>query len=337
MKSSALRLVLFAISFFLLPVGAGAAESGVRFDLPVECLEDESCFIQNYVDHASGSEARDFTCGTLAYDRHTGTDFRVSKAAMKAGVPVFAASEGIVKAVRDGMPDIDPREEGAPRLEGREAGNGVVIDHGDGWETQYSHLRQGSVRVEPGQKVSRGDVIAQIGQSGVAEFPHVEFAARQNGQAIDPFTATMPESGCGSSSRTLWSPDAQRELIYRPGGLLDAGFAAQRPELERALQQGYPESTLTRQSPALVFWTLAWGLREGDVEEILLFGPDGRIIAEDMATLPRSKAQWMRFAGLKRPNAGWPAGQYRGEYRIFRTEDGKRQKFLEIERILELR
>ena len=54
-------------------------------------------------------------------------------------------------------------------------GNYVVIDHGAGEFSVYGHIKQGSARVKPGQRVSRGDVVAAIGASGSSMFPHLHY------------------------------------------------------------------------------------------------------------------------------------------------------------------
>ena len=164
--------------------------------------------MQNFFDHDPGPDRRDYACGRLSYDGHSGTDFRVADVpAMMRGVTVVAAAPGTVKAVRDGMADIRLAEIGREALKGREAGNGVVIDHGDGWETQYSHLRKGSTLVRPGQTVEAGTPLGRIGMSGQAEFPHVDFAVRHDGQEIDPFTGTAGPIGL---RRNRGNPVARR-------------------------------------------------------------------------------------------------------------------------------
>ncbi len=85
---------------------------------------------------------------------------------MAEGVPVVAATSGRVLRTRGDMADVDVREIGLDLVEDRYAGNAVVIDHGGGWETQYSHLRQDSIVVGPGDRVLRGDVLGMIGMSG---------------------------------------------------------------------------------------------------------------------------------------------------------------------------
>jgi len=54
-------------------------------------------------------------------------------------------------------------------------GNFVVIQHAGGEFSDYAHLRQGSVKVKAGDKVTRGQVIAQVGHTGNTTEPHLHF------------------------------------------------------------------------------------------------------------------------------------------------------------------
>lgn len=72
------------------------ATSAGAFDLafPLACSLGKTCYIQQYADHDASPVARDFTCGGLSYDGHTGTDFALTTlAAMQAGVDVLAAAK----------------------------------------------------------------------------------------------------------------------------------------------------------------------------------------------------------------------------------------------------
>ena len=60
----------------------------------------------------------------------------------------------------------------------------MVIDHGYGYETSYSHLSQTNVR--KGQQVKRGDIIARSGDTGLSLAPHLHYEVRYNGMRIDP-------------------------------------------------------------------------------------------------------------------------------------------------------
>jgi hypothetical protein len=308
------------------------------FEVPVRCDTRTACFIQNYVDAQPGPDARDLTCGPLTYDGHDGVDIRIpGLKAMETGIPVIAAATGIVKAVRDGMPDISINKTGAHVVAGREAGNSVVIVHGDGWETQYSHLRLGSVSVRPGDVVHTGTPLGLVGLSGNSEFPHVHFSIRHYGITLDPFTGRQPAKGCGVAGTSLWSAAAQNALPYRAGGPLAAGFTTVIPDLETALSGTAEPAALPTTAPALVFWAASWGLRSGDREFIRVLMPGGAVLIENSTAVPGNKAQWLRYAGRKLRDAAWPAGRYRGEYRVVRQVDGKDVVIVETAQEIEVR
>ncbi len=263
--------------------------------LPVDCVLGDSCHVQQYPDHDPGPGAADFTCGPLSYEGHDGTDFAVpTRAAMAAGVNVLAAAPGTVKGSRDGVQDF------APAVEGRECGNGVLIDHGGGWETQYCHLKQGSVRVRTGDRVDAGAVLGQVGQSGAADFPHLHLSVRRNGQEVDPFAPGA--AACGAAGDDLWSPD----IAYAPGGLLQVGIAPAVPDYD-AIKAGLASPGLPADAPALVVWAYFYGPRAGDTLLLSLTGPDGEVIADRVA-LEKTQALAFRPWGASCPlPAGRPA------------------------------
>ena len=132
---------------------SGPAEA-IELRLPINCEIGVTCEVQNYVDLDPSSQARDYQCGSRTYNGHKGVDFRLpSLRAQRAGVNVLAAAQGRVLKVRDGVPDMSVRERGIGAVNDRECGNGVVVDHGEGWSTQYCHMAQGSLLVKPGDKV----------------------------------------------------------------------------------------------------------------------------------------------------------------------------------------
>jgi len=237
---------------------------------------------------------------------------------MKAGVPVLAAAEGTVVRIRDGEPDISVAKRGRPALNGRDAGNGVLIDHGDGWESQYSHMRRGSVRVKPGDHVRAGDVLGLVGLSGNTEFPHVDFAVRKDGKPIDPFSPDA-ESRCGAAESAIWSADVLPALRYRPTGLLIAGFSTSPPTQDKAEAGDYATASLGPDSDALVFWAEVFGLRAGDKQVFELRAPGGELLLRNEHRAERDKAVWFAFAGKRRTGERWPAGAYRAHYRIERA------------------
>lgn len=62
----------------------------------------------------------------------------------------------------------------------------VVINHGNGLQTSYSHCQKGSIRVRAGQSVSQGQRIASIGSTGNSTGPHLHFEVSRNGVRVNP-------------------------------------------------------------------------------------------------------------------------------------------------------
>jgi murein DD-endopeptidase MepM/ murein hydrolase activator NlpD len=256
---------------------------------------------------------------------------------MEKGVSVLAAAPGVILRLRDGMRDVNVREIGFDAIKGRDAGNSVIIDHGDGWETQYGHLRQGSVLVKPGDKVEAGQPIGQIGLSGNTEFPHVHFEVRHQGQAVDPYTGLGVGSGCGQAGTPLWTEAALERLAYRPTGLLNSGFAAVPAEAEAARRGLYDSEVLSVKSLALVYWVEFFGLQAGDEFKLRLLGPDGAVVAESTESAPKPKVVFFKYTGRKVRGAAWAPGRYRGEFTLTRKVDDKIETVISDSREVELR
>jgi len=95
---------------------------------------------------------------------HTGIDFSAP-----VGTPVFATGDGTVEmAVRSG----------------RGMGNRILIDHGYGYKTLYAYMDE--IRVRPGMKVKRGEVIGTVGDSGLSVAPHLHYEVHLNGEPVNP-------------------------------------------------------------------------------------------------------------------------------------------------------
>lgn len=320
-------------------IASAAAAETPRFALPLACTVGTDCFVQNYVDRDPGPGFADFTCGRLGYDGHKGTDIRVATLAeMREGVAVLAAAPGIVLRTRDGMADISTDTTGRAAVAGREAGNSLIIDHGDGWETQYAHLREGSVAVAPGETVEAGQEIGLVGLSGDTEFPHLHFEVRHDGATVDPYLGPDAPEGCGVTGTPMWSETAAGALAYRPTGLMAAGFAAAAPSYDGILAGDYTADAArpNAASPALVFWIYLFGVQAGDRLELALVAPDGSTVAESAQDLPGAKADYIAFAGRKIRGEAWPSGSYVGRLKLTRMVDGAAMTVVDTERKLEI-
>lgn len=324
----------------VLAVAASAGAAGPpRFGLPIACTPGLDCAVQNYVDEDPGPGAADYACGLLTYDGHKGTDIRLPDlAAMRRGVAVLAAAAGTVLRTRDSMPDISIRDPAAPALDGRDAGNSVIIDHGDGWQTQYAHMRRGSIRVRPGDHVEAGQALGEVGLSGNTEFPHLHFEVRHEGRTVDPFTGPLGGPGCGRAGAPLWTAAAAAALAYRPTGLLAAGFAGEPPTTAGILAGTYDGvTTLSAQAPVIAFWASLYGIRRGDLQTTRLVGPDGAVLAQSTTTLPGPKAAWQAWTGRRRGSGPWAPGRYRGEYTLVRRgDDGAAETVVDAVREVEV-
>jgi murein DD-endopeptidase MepM/ murein hydrolase activator NlpD len=328
MKSVYMSRVGRVVWAILLTVAAGAAllpvpllAGQMSFEIPVDCKIGQACFIQNYYDDDPGPDRKDYACGRLSYDGHTGTDFRLkSLPAMQSGVAVLAAAPGVVKGVRDGMPDISIKEISPGQIKGREAGNGVVIDHGNGWVSQYSHLMRHSVIVKTGQTVKTGEKLGLIGLSGNTEFPHVEFALRYKGTPVDPFVGINGWSGCKDTAGTVWSATALENMPYMATGALIAGFSQVVPDAEKARKGVYAALSFPADANLIIFWVDLFGAQKGDREEFRISDPNEKPLLDQTQILNKSNVSWFAYAGCRRPEDGWQKGRYKGGYRLIRED-----------------
>jgi len=288
------------------------AQTPPRLVLPIQCRPGADCEIQNYVDRDPGPGAKDYQCGTRSYQDHDGIDFRLATLALqRRGVAVLAAADGRVLRLRDGVDDVSVRSTGTGAVEGRECGNGVVIGHEGGFETQYCHLANGSISVKPGERVKAGAAIGQVGLSGRTEYPHLHFTVRQGKALVDPFAYGAADGAC-EGGQSLWHPDVREALAYKARVVLNTGFATR--SLDMAAIDEDPEAP-TAEAPALVAYARGIGLKAGDVQSVTLRGPDGAVLAANTSErLPRDQAQSMIFAGARRPAGGWARGRYTADY-----------------------
>jgi murein DD-endopeptidase MepM/ murein hydrolase activator NlpD len=69
-------------------------------------------------------------------------------------------------------------------------GNVLEIDHGGGIVTKYAHCSRIVVRI--GQRVKRGQIIANVGNTGLSTGPHLHYEIHVNGRVVDPLTYVLP-------------------------------------------------------------------------------------------------------------------------------------------------
>ena len=93
------------------------------------------------------------------------------------GAPVLAVADGRIVDLRDGIPENDPTSDtkAVPINLETATGNHIVLDLGGGQFALYAHLKTASLRVRIGDRVTRGQVLALVGNSGNADAPHLHF------------------------------------------------------------------------------------------------------------------------------------------------------------------
>lgn len=104
---------------------------------------------------------------------HRGVDY-----AAPTGTPIMASGNGVVtfRGWQSGY------------------GNTVIIDHGNKKTTLYAHLSRFASDLRKGQRVRQGQIIGQVGRTGLATGPHLHYEFRINGTHRDPLTVVLPEA-----------------------------------------------------------------------------------------------------------------------------------------------
>lgn len=200
-----------------------------------------------------------------------------------------------------------------------EEGNMIVIDHGNGWQTQYDHLMTGSIIVEEGQLVQAGYVLGKLGNSGTTEMPNLEFIVRHRGRAIDPFTGTSTNSNCNSTeTHPLWARDIGQDLTYRPTEILQIGFSGNPPQQNAAQRGDYPDH-IRRSTRRIILWAETMGVKANDEQHFQIFDPNGVLIHDYRGTINNDNAVWFGYSGIEPRGDNFRSGQYRGHFELLRN------------------
>ncbi|TVU55134.1 MAG: M23 family metallopeptidase [Arthrospira sp. PLM2.Bin9] len=300
------------------PDTVAIATDSVSLSPPLKCELNKDCLVILYTDRDPSPKAVDFGCGRQTYDGHKGTDFAIPDERMMAeGVPVFASASGQVLRVRDGVEDRRIRHPAErSRVEGQECGNGVVIDHGKGWETQYCHLRRGSVAVKSGDPVNTETVLGMVGTSGLTSFPHVHITVTHDGQVVDPFVGPTSSPGCQTSLDPIWNQPSG----YNPTGLIRAGFSTDPPDMDQIWDGKHSETVLSAQIPALLFWVQAYGILAGDEVKYRMIDPRGNVVVDHNDRIQSPSLTWVGYVGQRNSGASLLPGVWKAEYSLTRGD-----------------
>lgn len=233
------------------------------FGVPIEGERGIDWYYGTLPNHGQDwDEVEDYTCGTKTRDFNVNTDFLVpSFRAMERGVSALAAAPGEVVEVHDGEPDVWLAYQLGVQ------GNYVRIRHRDGLESVYRNLKNGSIRVQVGDRVEAGDPVGQAGSSGESNWPRVGFEARTSaGQPFDPW------AGECSPGRSYWveQPDYPDEFQVIDFGTIDRATSL-------PLIAGRPPDVTSFQPGQVVgFWAHVMNRPAGALT-VALTGPELRI------------------------------------------------------------
>lgn len=124
---------------------------------------------------------------------HYGMDFTAP-----TGTEVYATANGTIERLQKSR---------------RGYGNVIVINHGYGYKTLYAHLNDFN-KAWVGKKVSRGDVIAFVGSTGLSTAPHLHYEVHLNGKKVNPVNYYFEDLSADEFDRMI-------ELSMRPGQSFD--------------------------------------------------------------------------------------------------------------------
>lgn len=119
----------------------------------------------------------------LGNGQHKGIDLTLWKG-WSALSAIGSAWDGVVTDVRDGVDGFDTV---------LSAGNRVTIDHGDGVVTKYYHLKNKSICVSVGDRVTAGQQIGYMGSTGYSTGAHLHFQLEIFGEPVDPLPYLIGE------------------------------------------------------------------------------------------------------------------------------------------------
>jgi murein DD-endopeptidase MepM/ murein hydrolase activator NlpD len=170
--------MVVAIGLFLLPLagteaGSDDGSAATRQAVVAEVSDPETATEQPTLNNPLPGARVSLTFGpaldpwTHKKMKHRGIDL-----AHDLGTPIVAPADGVVEVATESY-------QPSPG-----SGTVIIIDHGGGLKTLYSHLH--SLAVAEGDEVKRGDKIAEVGSTGRSTGPHLHLEVLRNGTNINP-------------------------------------------------------------------------------------------------------------------------------------------------------
>jgi murein DD-endopeptidase MepM/ murein hydrolase activator NlpD len=245
---------------------------------PLDGANGKAWMINNYLDlnsnptatrdyqNANGSEA-------CTYDGHTGIDIDLpSFREMDNGTAIVrAAAPGTVEDVREDQFDRNTSCTGS--------WNFVRIQHANGYDSIYGHLKKNSVMVKKGDVVIAGQAIGIAGSSGCSTAPHLHFEVRDcAGAAVEPF-----QLGMWSAPPTYSAPSDVLDVMLRKGNITT-------PQVKDPA----PDPVLFKPGETLGIGLSMCG-KAGDEVKMSLLNPAGAIADKWKWTVPTTVSRYMHL------------------------------------------
>ncbi len=248
--------LLSSLMFLVLSLSATAQFH--RFVSPIDGVYGRDFIIVNYVDW-SFSGASDYQCGTKTYDGHQGTDYVLKGFYQKQnGVDVLAVDSGVVTYIHDGAFDEETSGDTSLLL-----GNFICIKHIDNYYSYYGHLKNTSMTVAVGDRVSPSQKIAEVGSSGNSTDPHLHFELWYDSlYLVDPFGGL-----CGNDS-SFWIRDEVYDTSFH---IWESGAWKGIPSLNDLRHRTTSDTgSIFRDlsSDTISYWNLQYGIHTGDVSKL---------------------------------------------------------------------
>jgi murein DD-endopeptidase MepM/ murein hydrolase activator NlpD len=164
------------------------------------------------------------------------------------GAEVLAVADGVVASVRDDLPEAVTLSDYEVPAPGDATGNYVSLDIGNGRFAFYEHLKPRSIRVEPGERVRRGEVIGELGFTGSTTGPHLHFHVADANSALgaegrpfvpDEFLLLGGYDDFGRFGSAAWTAVADPAVARRVHELPDSNVVVRFP-YNRGAEPGAP-------------------------------------------------------------------------------------------------
>ena len=291
------KIFIALIILFLCSSAIVIAANTPTLQFPVKCELNKDCWISEYPDVDASDDWHDYTGGKRTTNNHLGTDILIKDLnEMEKGVPVHAASNGVVTAVRDEVNDINVKEIGTNTVDKIGCGNAAVISLGNGWTNIYCHLRKGSVTVKKGDNVSAGQRPGYVGMSGLAETPHLHFQVQHFKELVDPFTGNSLNTS-KKITHTLWSNNVIKQLKYYPTFIYNIGVTDKNSNIIDLQSGKVLPVALNSNMPVVFLWADIFGLDKNDKIQFVITDYKGNKLIDKSFVLEKSNVR--RFFTLK--------------------------------------